>query len=129
MKRYVILFHQVPPEHPRGSHFDWMFETSDGLQTWATTCLPQEGEPGIPALQLPLHRAAYLDYEGPVSGNRGTVRRMQQGTYTRLLETPDLIRLQLDGQTREQQRLRQRLVFERERDDDWMLRSIDGEGT
>ena len=32
-------------------------------------------------LLSPDHRLAYLDYEGPVSGGRGSVTRWDQGTY------------------------------------------------
>ena len=35
----------------------------------------------IAATALGDHRVAYLDYEGPVSGNRGTVRRWDHGSY------------------------------------------------
>ncbi len=35
----------------------------------------------IAALALPEHRLAYLDYEGPVSGNRGSVKRWDAGWY------------------------------------------------
>ena len=30
---------------------------------------------------LPDHRLAYLDYEGPISGDRGSVTRWDRGTY------------------------------------------------
>ena len=33
------------------------------------------------ATRLPDHRLAYLEYEGPVSGNRGVVRRIDSGKY------------------------------------------------
>jgi hypothetical protein len=35
----------------------------------------------IEARQLPDHRLAYLDYEGPVSGDRGAVTRWDAGEY------------------------------------------------
>jgi hypothetical protein len=35
----------------------------------------------IEAERLADHRLAYLDYEGPVTGNRGNVRRIDVGTY------------------------------------------------
>ena len=31
--------------------------------------------------ELDPHRRAYLEYEGEVSGNRGTVKRIERGTY------------------------------------------------
>src|SRR5262249_41898667 len=51
----------------------------------------------LPARPLGDHRLAYLDYEGPVSGNRGTVRRVDRGTYRARLWTPGLVRVQLEG--------------------------------
>lgn len=38
----------------------------------------------LTAQTLPDHRLMYLDYEGPISGNRGTVSRLTSGTYNTL---------------------------------------------
>jgi hypothetical protein len=74
-----------------------MLEEGDVLQTWSLAKLPQgwsavtESEP-LPAIatsntveaeQLADHRLAYLEYEGPVSGDRGSVRRLDAGTIVR----------------------------------------------
>ena len=53
------------------------------LRTWAVDA-PVVAGVDLPARALPDHRAAYLDYEGPVSGDRGTVRRWDEGTYRAL---------------------------------------------
>ncbi len=37
---------------------------------------------------LPDHRREYLDYEGPVSGDRGHVRRVAAGSFELLRDTP-----------------------------------------
>lgn len=76
MPRYVILKHETSS----GLHFDFMLETGNVLKTWS---LPQAPEPGLEmdAQALGDHRLAYLDYEGPLSGNRGFVVRWDQGTY------------------------------------------------
>ncbi len=76
MPRYVILRHETP----QGVHFDFMLEAGDMLKTWSL------GEPPRPGVEiecqaLPDHRLAYLDYEGPVSGGRGSVTRWDHGTY------------------------------------------------
>ena len=39
----------------------------------------------------------YLDYEGPISGGRGTVTRWDQGTYSVELWTDDEIIVELAG--------------------------------
>ena len=77
MPRFVILHH----DSPRGEHFDFMLEAGDSLKTWA---LPRPPEAGveIDCDALADHRLAYLDYEGPVSGERGAVTRWDRGTYT-----------------------------------------------
>ena len=51
-----------------------MLEAGDVLKTWA---LPQPPQPGVEmeCTALADHRLAYLDYEGPLSGNRGAVTR------------------------------------------------------
>jgi len=76
MPRFVILRHDAP----RRLHFDFLLEVSGGLKTWA---LPQSPQDGVEMVceALPDHRQGYLDYEGPVSGGRGTVTRWDWGTY------------------------------------------------
>lgn len=73
--RFVILEH----DHPV-LHWDLMLESDGVLQTWRLADMPAPGKP-IEATALGDHRLLYLDYEGPVSGNRGTVRRWDAGTY------------------------------------------------
>jgi hypothetical protein len=71
---FVILEH----DHPF-IHWDFMFEEGDSLRSWR---LLQEPifEQWIDAEPLPNHRRHYLDYEGPVGGNRGQVMRWDFGT-------------------------------------------------
>jgi len=75
--RMNILQH----DHPRGRHWDLLVEQPDAamLATWALDGPPVESRP-IPARRLPDHRPLYLDYEGPVSGDRGHVSRWDHGT-------------------------------------------------
>ncbi|WP_164103554.1 DNA polymerase ligase N-terminal domain-containing protein [Candidatus Laterigemmans baculatus] len=80
MPRFVFLRHEVPASYGRRSHFDLMFEVEGQLRTWAVDQLPTLGGPAVVATPLPPHRIAYLDYEGPVSENRGSVRRVARGT-------------------------------------------------
>ena len=90
--RYVVLRHRVPAAPAdrtggatapsRGDHYDWMFEADGHLLTWASEqwCAATQAAV-LAALPLPPHRLAYLDYEGEVSGNRGTVDRVEAGTH------------------------------------------------
>ena len=77
MPRFVILRH----DSPRGEHFDFMLEAAGVLKTWA---LPRPPEAGVEmdCEALADHRLAYLDYEGPISGERGVVTCWDRGTYT-----------------------------------------------
>lgn len=79
MRRFVVLHHETPPHAQRASHFDFMIEGGETLWTWA---LPQWPEPGVWLNVEPLrdHRLAYLEYEGPISGDRGHVTRRESGT-------------------------------------------------
>jgi len=80
MSRFVILHHQVPPDSGRESHYDLMLEQKGKLLTWAISERPRPGLK-ITATRLPDHRLAYLDYEGPISGDRGEVIRVDAGEY------------------------------------------------
>ncbi len=73
--RFVLLRH----EH-QGVHFDLMFETGSALRTWRLAQPPVPGEPLLAEASFD-HRLLYLDYEGPISGNRGHVTRWDAGTY------------------------------------------------
>jgi hypothetical protein len=85
LPRFVVLRHEMPSHHDRGDHFDFMLECDGQLLTWALDNWPI-GNPPQSALQLPAHRIAYLDYEGPVFGDRGHVSRVDAGYFES--ETP-----------------------------------------
>jgi len=79
-KRFVILRHECPYGYKQGVHWDLMLEESRVLRTWALSAEPVVGQT-ISAEQLADHRLAYLDYEGPISGDRGVVSRWDCGSY------------------------------------------------
>jgi DNA polymerase Ligase (LigD) len=76
MPRFVVLEH----DHPV-LHWDMMLEADGALQTWRLAQPPLPSSAAIEATRLPDHRMMYLDYEGPVSANRGTVKRWDTGTF------------------------------------------------
>ncbi|MFT3881876.1 MAG: DNA polymerase ligase N-terminal domain-containing protein [Gemmatales bacterium] len=80
MPRYVILEHDW-----NGVHYDLMLERGESLATWRLESLLMPGTQ--PAIKLTDHRTAYLEYEGELSGNRGSVRRVAEGEYTAALIT------------------------------------------
>ncbi len=91
MPRFVLLEHRW-----RGIHWDLMLENGTSLRTWAIDA-PVVGGIELPARSLPDHRIAYLDYEGEISGGRGSVRRVDAGTYAILEWRVDRIRVAFDG--------------------------------
>jgi len=93
MPHYVILEHTW-----NGVHWDLMLEVGNALRTWALQSLPTV--PGIWHQARPLadHRLAYLEYEGPISGDRGTVRRIDRGYYRLIEDQPDRLLIEFDGE-------------------------------
>lgn len=91
MPRFVILEH----DHPT-LHWDLMLESGDALKTWRLPAPPPQSP--TTALALGDHRLDYLHYEGPVSGNRGVVKRWDRGTYATVeTETSQDWTIALDG--------------------------------
>ena len=80
MPRFVILRHECPTDYVRPSHWDLMVEQGGVLRTWAMQSLPVAGAT-LEVEALADHRLDYLDYEGPVAGDRGSVQRWDAGTY------------------------------------------------
>jgi hypothetical protein len=126
MPRFVLLYHDCPPDYERPSHWDLMLESSDVLRTWALAELPQawqldramtvaKSEP-VEAVELGDHRLAYLDYEGPVSRERGVVRRIDSGTYETIVNASDRCEIDVNGQA-----VRGRLNLHRIKGATWAL--------
>jgi DNA polymerase Ligase (LigD) len=91
MPRFVILEH----DHPE-RHWDLMLETGEVLRTWRLSAPPAEGREA--AIQSSFdHRLVYLTYEGPISGNRGTVLRWDEGEFEWLRQDADEIVVSLTG--------------------------------
>jgi hypothetical protein len=70
----------------RASHFDLMLEKNGLLTTFELFQLPIPGE-RFPVRRLPEHRIDYLDYEGPISGDRGHVTQWTAGHYLTAIES------------------------------------------
>ena len=82
-RRTVQLLHELPDGT---SHVDWMIARDRaGREPLISFRLPRridELKPGqrMAAERIADHRPAYLDYEGPVSDGRGSVRCLAWGT-------------------------------------------------
>jgi hypothetical protein len=79
----------------------------------------------LEAVRIADHRPAYLTYEGPVSGDRGTVRRLARGSVTRLDQRPDGWRMEVRWEVPQRP---QSLAVTRQgpEEDAWMVEALDG---
>lgn len=89
--RFVVLRHEGIPE----PHFDLMLESKPGgaLVTWRSPVWPLVDQ--TPLTPLGEHRRDYLSYEGPISGNRGHVRRIAGGTFEWLIRGSQCTRIRI----------------------------------
>lgn len=78
MRRFVILEHDWPV-----LHYDLMLEQDGVLKTWRMPGKLNTSEMVLE--QLPDHRMEYLNFEGTLTGDRGSVQRIAAGQYTRLV--------------------------------------------
>lgn len=92
MPQFVILTH----DHPM-LHWDLLLENGESCRTWRLLICPEAEHNEIPAEALPDHRLMYLTYEGPVSGDRGTVTRWDFGTFQWKINTPTECRIEIAG--------------------------------
>jgi hypothetical protein len=92
----VVLWHQMPVGAPRATHWDFMIEVGSALRTWALAEEPSDSAT-IDATALPDHRLAYLEYEGPVSGDRGEVSQWDRGVCRAIEVTADRCLYELAG--------------------------------
>jgi hypothetical protein len=76
MLRFVILEHDSPQRH-----WDLLIEAGDVLRAWRLLAEPKQGVT-VPAEPSFDHRKVYLDYEGPISGDRGSVTRWDVGVMS-----------------------------------------------
>lgn len=91
MPRYVILEHDYPE-----LHWDLMLEAGDVLRTWRLSAPPQLKQ-SVTTISSFDHRLLYLDYEGPISGDRGAVKRWDAGHFTWLSDEGNLVVVRLTG--------------------------------
>ena len=110
MPRYVVLEHDWPV-----LHWDFMLESGEVLRTWRLAAPPRPGA-SVAAESLGDHRRAYLDYEGPVSGGRGTVSRWDAGSFAWEEDTAEGITILFRGG-----RLRGRATLRRDEAGEWVF--------
>ena len=76
--RYAVLSH----DGTDAPHVDFLFETAPGsmLQTWRIPTWPIRDVEE--ATRIRDHRPAFLTYQGQLTGDRGYVARIDEGTCT-----------------------------------------------
>jgi hypothetical protein len=108
MPRFVLLRHECPPGYGKPSHWDLMLEAGDKLQTWNLFDLPPAwkdpdsldktaGYSG-PCFSEVDHRTDFLEFEGPLSNDRGHVTRVDRGEYIERESTPEVVGFDLMGE-------------------------------
>jgi hypothetical protein len=91
MPRFAILEHDWPT-----LHWDFFLEAGTALRSWRLLEEPGQGKE-VPSEKNSVHRLLYLDYEGPVSGGRGSVRRWDAGTFDWITDDEGRTVVQLHG--------------------------------
>lgn len=101
---FVLLHHVISDkEHflSDTEHWDLCLDLGETLATWRISrdprTTPDKKTHNWPARRIVDHRRAYLEYEGPISGNRGEVQRVDQGTWTPIEQGPIIWVVRLDG--------------------------------
>lgn len=121
--RFVILEHRWD-----GIHWDFMLEDQGVLRTWAILAPIQVGI-DLKAKRLPDHRIAYLDFEGEISGDRGSVVRVDRGSFEALEWLDEWIEVKLRG-VRYLGTVKLRRIVDQSggdpADSDWFIRFVDG---
>ncbi len=109
MPRFVLLQH----DHPT-LHWDLMLEAGEVLRTWRLPSVPIAGAV-LSATRIGDHRLVYLEYEGPISGNRGRVMRRDGGEFEWLEQSETALVVRLCGTL-----LEGRLRLEQQEDTSWL---------
>jgi hypothetical protein len=79
MNLHFVIFHHTGIE---SAHHDLMFETEPGskLTTFRLPMWPIRKQ--VKVEKIADHRREYLTYEGPLSNNRGEVKRVASGAFS-----------------------------------------------
>jgi hypothetical protein len=97
----AVLLHTPEPGSGGTPHHDWLveppapFAPPDAGRLWTARILPEPGAwrmQGAFAVEvIAPHRPEYLTFEGEVSGGRGRVKRVDEGTVRALAWTDGLL--------------------------------------
>lgn len=119
-KKQTVRFATLRHTDKQGDHFDLLIDAGRSLATWKCPQPPEWAvDSSLICVRLKDHRRLYLDYEGPLTEDRGTVHRYDQGECLIHERTASRWELTFRGQ-----RLAGRFALEALSDDgdDWCLR-------
>lgn len=94
--QFVLLRHTRGDE----THWDLGLDLGEALATWQILENPEAmayTPEALPARRIGDHRRIYLEYEGPVSRDRGEVVRVDRGAWEALDVRADRWRFRLEG--------------------------------
>lgn len=94
--RFVVLWHEVENMPGRQNHYDFLLEVAGFFVTLELGALPWEAVE-VHGRVLSPHRLEYWELEGPVSGNRGSVKRITRGHYQCVSQAHGRGELKLDS--------------------------------
>lgn len=101
---FALLEHDArqasdPGAQATGLHWDLLIDLTGGerVATWRLSANPITAVGPIDADRIGEHRRVYFDYEGPVSGGRGAVRRLDRGGVAVVSQTRGCIVVELAG--------------------------------
>ncbi len=91
MRRFVVQAHTRNHQ----THYDLMLESGDTLKTWQMDSPPDQ----IPQTTIKIqdHRLIYLEYEGEISNNRGSVKIWDKGEISILEESDTAWSIAMEG--------------------------------
>ena len=101
MNQWVLLEHKVYSANSLDIHFDFLVENGIDCLTWKFLKLPLLNEASIEIFKQSNHRLVWLSrVEHELSGNRGFVRRIDNGIFKNVSNNLDseCFRFILDGQ-------------------------------
>jgi hypothetical protein len=124
----VLLLHELPDGT---SHVDWMIATEpqgrEPLVTFRVDGRVDEmtDQQRLLARRIDDHRPAYLTYEGPVSGDRGTVRRLARGVVVSWDRSGDRWRMKIEWPGPQGPRCQDLRLSRREAGpDEWVIETL-----
>jgi hypothetical protein len=96
--RFSIAKHEMPANSSRHSHFDLFLESQGTLLTWELSSLPTTPKKQL-VRRLANHRLVYLDFQGPLSDDRGTVKLVDSGSLKWMTLESERLIAHIKGQT------------------------------